>query len=116
MKKALIVYGGWEGHQPDLVAEIFRKGLAEMRFDVDVSNTLDAFTDEEKLMALDLIIPIWTMGQITPELLTSQCRQQRRWPGGMPRHGCRGATRCPADQPTGGRPWSARRYMIWPMW
>ena len=27
MTKALITWGGWEGHQPDLVAEIFRKML-----------------------------------------------------------------------------------------
>ena len=34
---------------------------------VEVSDTLDAFKDEAKLMNLDLIVPIWTMGEITAE-------------------------------------------------
>ena len=34
---------------------------------MEVSDTLDAFLDVEKLKALDLIIPVWTMGRITQE-------------------------------------------------
>jgi len=64
MKKALIVWGGWEGHQPAEVAEIFRGILERENFAVEVSDTLETFADAEKLQALDLIIPIWTMGKI----------------------------------------------------
>lgn len=63
-KKALIVWGGWDGHQPDQVAEIFRGILEEENFQVEVSNTIDAYADMEKLKSLDLIIPHWTMGKI----------------------------------------------------
>jgi hypothetical protein len=66
-KQALIVQGGWQGHEPALVAEILRKQLAENGFDVEISDTLDAFRDEEKLLGLDLIVPIWTMGEIAKE-------------------------------------------------
>ncbi len=63
-KKALIVWGGWDGHQPKEVAEIFRGQLAQDGFEVEVSDTLEAFADGEKLKALDLIVPVWTMGKI----------------------------------------------------
>jgi type 1 glutamine amidotransferase len=69
VKKALIVQGGWDGHEPTKVAEVFRKVLVKNGFEVEVSDTLDAFLDVEKLKGLHLIIPIWTMGNITAEQL-----------------------------------------------
>ncbi len=65
LKKALIVQGGWDGHEPAQVAEVFRRVLAEEVFDVEVSATLDVFLDKAKLMDLSLIVPVWTMGTIT---------------------------------------------------
>ncbi|UUZ83537.1 ThuA domain-containing protein [Paenibacillus sp. P26] len=67
MKKALIVWGGWSGHQPEEVAGIFREVLEANGFAVEVSDTLEAFNDGQKLKALDLIVPVWTMGEITKE-------------------------------------------------
>jgi type 1 glutamine amidotransferase len=67
MRKALIVWGGWDGHQPKEVAEIFRGQLVQEGFSVEVSDTLEAFSDGEKLKALDLIVPVWTMGRIEQE-------------------------------------------------
>ncbi len=67
MKKALIVWGGWLGHQPKEVAEVFRGILVGEGFEVSVSDTLDSFKDEAKLRELSLIVPIWTMGEILPE-------------------------------------------------
>ncbi|RPI63472.1 MAG: ThuA domain-containing protein, partial [Planctomycetaceae bacterium] len=69
MKKALIVQGGWDGHEPKQVSAIFAKFLESQKFDVEVSDTLDAFKDETRLMGLDLIVPLWTMGTITKEQL-----------------------------------------------
>ncbi len=63
-KKALIVWGGWSGHQPKEVGEIFERVLKGEGFEVEVSATLDAFNDGEKLKELSLIVPIWTMGTI----------------------------------------------------
>ena len=68
-KKALIVWGGWDGHRPQQVAELFQRVLKEDGFSVELSDTLDAFKDEAKLMSLDLIVPHWTMGNIADEQL-----------------------------------------------
>ncbi|GIW77255.1 MAG: hypothetical protein KatS3mg104_2318 [Phycisphaerae bacterium] len=66
-RKALIVWGGWQGHQPQQVAEIFDRVLKQEGFEVEISDTLDAFKDESRLSALSLIVPIWTMGKISQE-------------------------------------------------
>jgi type 1 glutamine amidotransferase len=66
-RKALIVWGGWDGHQPKAVAEICNRVLKEDGFETEVADTLDAFKDEQKLMGLSLIVPVWTMGTITNE-------------------------------------------------
>lgn len=68
-RSALIVWGGWDGHQPREVAQIFRSLLEAHDFSVTVSDTLDAYTDEAALKALDLIVPVWTMGTISGEQL-----------------------------------------------
>lgn len=70
MKRALIVQGGWQGHEPRQVAEILAGALRANGFSVEMSDTLDAFLDGEALKALDLIVPEWTMGTITREQLT----------------------------------------------
>jgi type 1 glutamine amidotransferase len=66
-RKALIVWGGWLGHRPKDVAGIFRVMLEREAFAVVVADSLDAFVDEAKLKSLDLIVPVWTMGEITPK-------------------------------------------------
>ncbi|WP_308636027.1 ThuA domain-containing protein [Paenibacillus silvisoli] len=68
-RKALIVWGGWDGHQPKEVAAIFEGVLKEEGFDVTVSDTLDAYKDAELMAQLDLIVPVWTMGEISQEQL-----------------------------------------------
>lgn len=67
MKKALIVWGGWEGHEPKLCTDIFAPALRERHYDVTVSDTLDIYLNTEFMQALDLVVPIWTMGTITRE-------------------------------------------------
>lgn len=66
-KKALIVHGGWEGHQPAEVAAVFQELLEEEGFQVRSADSLAAFDDRAALRALDLLIPIWTMGEISPD-------------------------------------------------
>ncbi len=68
-KSALIVWGGWDGHEPKQVAELFEAALTRHGFAVEVADTLDAFADEDKLKSLSLIVPVWTMGTITNEQL-----------------------------------------------
>lgn len=71
MKKALIVWGGWLGHQPEEIADIFRGQLEAEGFEVEVSDKLESFEDVEKLKSLDLIVPLWTMGRIDQKLVNN---------------------------------------------
>ncbi len=67
MKKALVVWGGWEGHDPKPCAELYAPILRDKGFDVEVSDSLDSYLDQGKMQALSLVVPIWTMGTMTKE-------------------------------------------------
>lgn len=71
MRKALIVYGGWEGHKPEEKATLFSKILKEEDFDVELYDDLDIFSNLRKLEEAHLIVPIWTMGEIKEEQVES---------------------------------------------
>ncbi|QUI24183.1 ThuA domain-containing protein [Vallitalea pronyensis] len=64
MRKALIFQGGWDGHEPLQVAQHFQSVLEKEGFQVVVSDTLDCLKDKEGLLAYDLLVPVWTMGEI----------------------------------------------------
>ena len=66
-KRALITWGGWDGHEPDKVAALFDAELRGAGFEVEVTDSLACFDDVEALKALDLIVPIWTMSTIEKE-------------------------------------------------
>ncbi|HSA94673.1 MAG TPA: ThuA domain-containing protein [Acidobacteriota bacterium] len=66
-KSALFVWGGWEGHEPKPCVDIFAPWLESQGFKVEISHTLDAYLDLEKLKKLDLIVHIFTMSDIKPE-------------------------------------------------
>ncbi len=67
-QKALIFYGGWEGHQPDLVSQRFRRMLEKEGFEVCLSDTLECLADRDVLLDMDLIIPMWTQGELDDRL------------------------------------------------
>lgn len=69
MRHALLVQGGWEGHEPLAVADLLSSLLREEGFTTHMSDTLDSFCDESLMARLDLIVPVWTMGTITSEQL-----------------------------------------------
>ena len=71
MKKALIVQGGWDGHEPVLVAQLCTTLLEKNGFKVHTSDTLDSLLDPGQMENLDLLVPIWTMSTITPEQLAA---------------------------------------------
>ena len=66
-RNALIVWGGWDGHEPKQCMEIFAPILEAEGFDVTVSDSMDPYTDREFMKALSLVVPIWTMGTIEGE-------------------------------------------------
>ena len=65
MKKALIVWGGWEGHTPEAAATIVGDMLREDGFQVAISDSTSAFADPE-LHQLSLIVPIITQSTAEP--------------------------------------------------
>lgn len=68
-KKALMVWGGWEGHEPKQCVDIFAPLLEKAGFDVEISDTLDAYLDVVKMQSYDLISQVYTMSSITKEQL-----------------------------------------------
>ncbi len=66
-RKALITWGGWNGHEPEQVAAVFKQVLEKENFHVEVFNDLTCLEDVEKLNALHLIVPIWTMSKLSNE-------------------------------------------------
>jgi len=70
MRQALIVWGGWNGHEPQQGAEIIRDFLTEDGFDVRLENTTEAFLDPA-LADLSLIVPIFTMSKIEKDQAAS---------------------------------------------
>ena len=62
--KALITWGGWPGHLPEVVASLFAGWLREAGLLVTVTNSLSCFDDPAALADLSLIVPVWTMSSI----------------------------------------------------
>ena len=75
MKKGLIFWGGWDGHQPELTSVRFGKMLEEAGFEVDIYNTQECLADAEKLKEYDIIVfsqsyesPFSCLDEITKEI------------------------------------------------
>ena len=66
-KRALIVWGGWEGHEPEKTAGLFAGILGDHGYAVDLETSLDVFLDADRLAAADLIVPVYTMSEISRE-------------------------------------------------
>lgn len=66
MTRALITWGGWDGHEPDKVAAIFKAMLVAEGIDVDVTDQLDCLDDPD-LGRYDVIVPVWTMSDVSRE-------------------------------------------------
>ncbi len=66
-KKALFVWGGWEGHEPKQCVDLFAPILESEGFEVTISDTLDTYLEAELMQAQDLIVQVYTMSTITPE-------------------------------------------------
>jgi len=67
MKKALVVRGGWTGHEPIQTTDVFIPFLRQAGFEVVVSDALQSYTDEALMKSLTLVVPCWTMGEMSRE-------------------------------------------------
>jgi type 1 glutamine amidotransferase len=63
MRQALIVWGGWDGHEPEEGARVVKAMLEEEGFGVRVETTTEIFADSA-IADLSLIVPIYTMAKL----------------------------------------------------
>lgn len=68
-RRALIVRGGWDGHQPVEATDEFRPFLREQGFAVEVADSPEPYADADRMAAVDLIVQCMTMSEITAEQL-----------------------------------------------
>ena len=92
-KRALIFYGGWNGHDPELVAKRFQGILEREGFDAlnigctDGLPELDQAVEQEGLEGFDLIVPVVTGGSMKGETSKAIARAVA---GGVGIAGCHG--------------------------
>ncbi|MFE2540361.1 ThuA domain-containing protein [Actinacidiphila glaucinigra] len=64
-RKALVVRGGWEGHDPVGCTELFRPRLQRAGLEVTVSESPSVYDDADLLAATDLVVHCWSGGELT---------------------------------------------------
>jgi uncharacterized protein len=85
-RKAMIVWGGWPGHDPDLCASMIRGWLVREGFDVRIETKTECFLDPA-IKDLSLIIPIYTMSTIAKAEATELCEAVKGGVGLAGHHG-----------------------------
>ena len=89
MKKALFVWGGWEGHEPEQSTAIFAELMRAADMEVRIEKSLDVYLDAEAMRSYDLIVQTYTMSEITKEQLEGLSKAVESgvgfggWHGGM---------------------------------
>ncbi len=66
-KNVLIVWGGWEGHNPELFSNMIESWLIDNSVNVEVSNDLNIYSDYNYLKMFDLIVQSVTMSELKKE-------------------------------------------------
>ena len=87
-KKALITWGGWDGHTPKQSVDIFAPWLESQGFEVKIFDSLDCYADAALMAAQDLILPVWTMSTITGEQEKGLLEAVKAGAGLAGWHGC----------------------------
>ena len=64
VRRALIVRGGWEGHEPVAATDLFIPFLEENGFEVRVEDSPAVYADGDYLATVDLIVQVNTMATI----------------------------------------------------
>ena len=69
MPTALVIRGGWEGHDPVRTTDSFVPFLDKAGYEVVCSGSLDSYLDTDLMARTDLVLQCWTMGSISKEQL-----------------------------------------------
>ncbi|MFB6771714.1 ThuA domain-containing protein [Streptomyces sp. NPDC056337] len=65
MRRALVVRGGWEGHDPVGCTESVMPALEHAGFELEVAEDLSVYEDAGLLAATDLVVHSWSAGGLT---------------------------------------------------
>ena len=90
MKKALIVTGGWKGHEPYKAGQIFNEFLISAGYETNISTNLYVYLNIEELKSMHLIVPVWTMGEISKNQEKNLLQAVASGVGIAGWHGCMG--------------------------
>ncbi len=66
-KRVLFFAGGWSGHAPHEIVQLFARDLQAIGFETQIEGSLDLLAEVEKLKTYDVIFPCWTMGTLKAE-------------------------------------------------
>jgi type 1 glutamine amidotransferase len=66
-KTALVVRGGWDGHQPVQATDMFIPHLQENGFSVQVEESPKVYADADRMAGVDLVVQCMTMSTIERE-------------------------------------------------
>jgi type 1 glutamine amidotransferase len=86
MREALIVWGGWHGHEPEQCAGIVAGMLQDEGFTVHLKNSTRAFASPQ-LPTMSLIVPIFTMSKIEKDEVANLSQAVREGTGLAGFHG-----------------------------
>jgi uncharacterized protein len=73
-RTALIVRGGWDGHQPVEATELFVPFLEANGFEVRIEESNEIYADDAVMASTDLVLQLVTMSTISPEALAGLLR------------------------------------------
>jgi type 1 glutamine amidotransferase len=66
-RRALVVRGGWAGHEPVKATDLFLPYLRDQGFSVEVADSPAPYADAALMASTDLVVQCVTMATITPE-------------------------------------------------
>src|SRR5215472_10788685 len=108
-QRALVLWGGYPGHQPKEAVERFVPFLADSGFEVIVEDSLDVYADASVMSSVADILQNWTTGDLTPEQFAGLSAAVRSGTGLVGWHGglCDAFRHMPAYQFMTGGQWLA---------
>jgi type 1 glutamine amidotransferase len=89
MARALMVYGGWDGHEPDKATALVAGWLKEAGMRVERETSLELFADAKRLAEFAVVVPCVTCGTLSGEQESGLCEAVARgvgiagWHGGI---------------------------------
>lgn len=108
-QRALVLWGGYPGHQPKEAVERFVPFLGDAGFEVIVEDSLDVYADVSVMSSLAVILQNWATGDLTAEQFSGLSAAVRSGTGLVGWHGglCDAFRHMPAYQFMTGGQWLA---------